>query len=133
MSGRDGGSPGRIELRDEGVAAEIRATVFAAAKRALEGTARRARKVRRVGPARHVGIPRRVHGDSKAYVEAAVAQIGRINEGRACRIDLRDKGIGLAAAIRALDETARCNRKARLKRNGTRSVPSVHVGVPRRI
>ena len=45
----------------------------------------------------HVGVARLVHGDPVATVKAAAAQIGGIDEGRACRVELRDEGIGAAA------------------------------------
>ena len=70
-------------------------------------------------------VPRRVHRDPVADVRAAATQIGRIDEGRAGRVELRDEDIPGAAAIRALDEAAHCARKAGPRRVG---IPG-HIGV----
>ena len=64
----------------------------------------------------HIGVARLVHGDPVADVKATAAQIGRIDERRAGRVELRDKGILEAASKRTLDETACCAGKARPRR-----------------
>ena len=96
----DEGGPGRVELGDEGVGE-------AASIRVLNETARRAGEVCRVGGPGHIGVAGGVHGDPVAVVLFAAAQIGRIHEGGPGRVELGDEGVGEAASIRVLNETAR--------------------------
>ena len=63
------------------------------------------RKVARVGESGDVGVASRVHGDAQAIVLSAPApaEVGRVEQGRAARVQLRHVGIGLTAAILALN------------------------------
>ena len=122
---------GRVtDLRHKGV-------VVAASKRALDGTARGARKAALRGPD-HVRAAGLVHGDPVAGVRAAAAaaQIGRIDEGGPGRVELGDEDVGWAVcksrarddakhvlANRVLNETARGAGKVR------RGGPPGHIGV----
>ena len=70
---------------------------------------RAARGTGKAGPTvvcpRHVGVARRSTAIPLPASSHAAAQIGRIDEGRAGGVELRDEGIGTAAG-RALDGTA---------------------------
>ena len=56
--------------------------------------------------ARHIGRARGIHGDARASVVAAPAQVGGVDERRARRVDLRHKGVLGAAAIGPIQHRA---------------------------
>ena len=80
---------GGVELRDEGVAA---------VGRRVE-RARCGREVCRACLARHVGVAAAVDRDAAAVVEAVAAEVGRVDERRAGRVQLRQGGV--EGAVRA--------------------------------
>src|SRR5439155_21466823 len=104
----------RIERVPEGVADDTKA--------GLNG-ARGGGEVRREGVTRHVSVAGGVHGDAVALVNAVAAEIGGVDEGGACRVELRHEGVGLAAAEGRLEGPRR-----RWEVAGTSETR--HVGVP---
>ena len=72
---------------------------------------------------RHVSVAGGVHGDAVALVKAVAAEIGGVDEGGACRVELRHEGVGLAAAEGRLEGPRR-----RWEVAGTSETR--HVGVP---
>src|SRR5206468_7922847 len=92
---------------------------------ALPICARRRQEVDGRGASRHVGVALGVHGDAIALVVVAAAEIGGVEEGGPCRVELRDEGGGDATKGR-LDRALR-----RREVGGTGGTG--HVGVPCRV
>src|SRR2546428_13815214 len=82
--------------------------------------ARRRREVGGTGGTGHVGVPRRVYSDAEALIKVGAAEIGGVEEG-ACRVELRDEGVGEATISRP--------HRARRRRAGGGSGGTGHVGV----
>src|SRR5205823_14714981 len=114
----DGGGDWGGEVRIEGVHDDG----ADATKAGLDG-ARGGGEVRREGLTRHVSVAGGVHGDAVALVKAVAAEIGGVDEGGACRVELRHEGVGLAAAEGRLEGPRR-----RWEVAGTSETR--HVGVP---
>ena len=113
VGGVDRGGAGRIELRDESVAAEFRVGAPEARLESPQGR----RKVGRERRARHVGIAARVHGNCCAPVGIGAAEESGVRERRAGGIELRDERVAgsaaaLIAPIRLVTGSLRQARKA---------------------
>src|SRR5262249_30222293 len=95
-----------------------------AAEGRLEG-ARCRREVGTAGKANDIGVTRRVRRDAHAFFAAAAAEVGRVQQGRAARVQLADEGI--LDAVECGLKRARGSREVRtLGRAGD-------IGVPRRV
>ena len=114
----------RVELHDEGVAA-------AAGERGLDGVDRG--EVRRGGAPRDVGVAGGIHRDAGGRVEGVAADVGRVDERVAGRVELRQEAFKKAAAERALQGVGRGEvRRASLPGDvgvtgGIYSDPGTHV------
>ena len=83
-------------------------------------------KIRRDRSAGHISIAQAVHGNGGGVILASAAEVGRVHQRRACRVQLGHKGVprteAEGAVVDSLKRTRRDGKTRRLRKAG-------HIGV----